>query len=217
MDEDRLELIAERQHKYGYSNKAEYNYDSEDSSENEEEDEHGELITPALDGQIMKTIGLIRAQDPSIYEATNHFFIPSEIETARQQWKEKQIQEKKNKPMNLKEYHQKVLLEDNGLVNEDAELKKVKDISEMTHVEQQEYLKKEMKVGIYQASMLNSESVSKEDINLTLNARLRSYIARTHSWETAMMTAMTKRTLSLHKRRRPRKKRMLRKTITRGS
>ncbi|KAF9963830.1 KRRI-Interacting protein 1 [Modicella reniformis] len=145
LDEGRLELIAQRQHKYGYSKNADYNYDSNDSSEDEEEDENGELITPALDGQIMKTIGLIRDQDPSIYEATNHFFIPSEIEAARKKWKERQTQEKKNRPMNLKEYHQKVLLEDGGLVNEDAEMKKVKDESEMTHVEQQAYLKKEMK------------------------------------------------------------------------
>ncbi|KAK3819585.1 MAG: KRI1-like family C-terminal-domain-containing protein, partial [Benniella sp.] len=137
--------IAQRQHKYGYSKNADYNYDSDDSSEDEEEDEVGELITPALDGQIMKTIGLIRSKDPSIYEATNHFFIPSEMEAARQQWKEKQIEEKKNKPMHLKDYHQKVLMEDGGLVNEDAELSKIKDESEMTHVEQQEYLKKEMK------------------------------------------------------------------------
>ncbi|KAG0237987.1 KRI1-like family C-terminal-domain-containing protein [Mortierella sp. GBAus27b] len=145
LDEDRLELIADRQHKYGYSKQADYNYGSDESSDDEEEDEHGELITPALDGQIMKTIGLIRSQDPKIYEATSHFFIPSEMEAARKQWKEKQAQEKKNKPMNLKEYHQKVLLEDGGLINEDAELKKVKDVSEMTHVEQQEYLKSEMK------------------------------------------------------------------------
>jgi protein KRI1 len=169
LDEDRLEVIAQRQHKYGYSKNAEYNYDSDDSSEGEEEDEVGELITPALDGQIMKTIGLIRSKDPSIYEATNHFFIPSEMEAARQQWKEKQIEEKKNKPMHLKEYHQKVLMEDGGLVNEDAELSKIKDESEMTHVEQQEYLKKEMKVGTWLEWILTTKSPWKRDVNLILN------------------------------------------------
>ncbi|KAG0045032.1 hypothetical protein BGZ83_009720 [Gryganskiella cystojenkinii] len=146
MNEDRLAVIAERQHKYGYTKNAEYDYDSYDSEEDEEEDEVGELITPAVDGQIMKTIGLIRAQDPKIYQATSHFFIPAEMESARKQWREKQAEEKKNKPMNLQDYHRKVLLEDGGMVDDQAEERKLrKDISEMTHVEQQEHLKQEMK------------------------------------------------------------------------
>ncbi|KAI8604609.1 KRI1-like family C-terminal-domain-containing protein [Dissophora ornata] len=145
MDESRLALIAQRQHKYGYTKNADYDYDSYDSEDDEEEDEVGELITPEVDGQIMKTIGLIRAQDPKIYEATSHFFIPSEMEKARKQWKEKQAEEKKNKPMNLQDYHRKVLMEDGGIVDEEEEDKKIKDESEMTHVEQQEYLKREMK------------------------------------------------------------------------
>ncbi|KAG0352375.1 hypothetical protein BGZ54_002819, partial [Gamsiella multidivaricata] len=145
LGQTRLSVIAERQHKYGYTKNADYDYDSYDSEEDEEEDEVGELVTPEVDGQIMKTIGLIRAQDPKIYEATSHFFIPAEMEKARQQWKEKQAQEKKNKPMNLKDYHRKVLLEDGGMVNDEIEERKVKEESEMTHVEQQEYLKREMK------------------------------------------------------------------------
>ncbi|KAG0033490.1 hypothetical protein BGZ81_008317 [Podila clonocystis] len=142
MDEGRLATIAERQHKYGYTKNADLDYDSYDSEDDEEEDEFGELVTPAVDGQIMKTIGLIRAQDPKIYEATSHFFIPSEMEQARLAWKKKQAEEKKNKPMNLQDYHRKVLLEDGGMIDEAAEEKRLED---MTHVEQQEHLKREMK------------------------------------------------------------------------
>ncbi|KAF9093727.1 KRRI-Interacting protein 1 [Mortierella sp. GBA35] len=147
MDEGRLSVIADRQHKYGYTKNADYDYDSFDSEDDEEEDEFGELVTPEVDGQIMKTIGLIRAQDPKIYEATSHFFIPSEMEKARKQWKEKQAEEKKSKPMNLQDYHRQVLLEDGGMVDEAAEdrKQKAKAVSEMTHVEQQEHLKREMK------------------------------------------------------------------------
>lgn len=142
MGESRLSTIAERQHKYGYTKNADLDYDSYDSEDDEEEDEFGELVTPEVDGQIMKTIGLIRAQDPKIYEATSHFFIPSEMEKARQAWKEKQAEDKKNKPMNLKDYHRKVLLEDGGMVDEEETMKREED---MTHVEQQEFLKREMK------------------------------------------------------------------------
>ncbi|KAF9581260.1 hypothetical protein BGW38_001782 [Lunasporangiospora selenospora] len=139
----RLNTIVDRQHRFGYTKNNDLDYDSYDSEDDEEEDEDGELITPALDGQIMKTIGMIRSQNPKIYEATSHFFIPEEMEEARKKWKEKQIEDKKNKPMNLQEYHRKVLLEDGGLVNEEAEANK--QFSDMTHVEQQEHLKKEMK------------------------------------------------------------------------
>ncbi|KAG0265343.1 KRRI-Interacting protein 1 [Linnemannia exigua] len=150
MDESRLNVIADRQHKYGYTKNADYDYDSYDSEDDEEEDEFGELVTPEIDGQIMKTIGLIRNQDPKIYEATSHFFIPSEMEKARKQWKEKQAEEKKAKPMNIQDYHRQVLLEDGGLVDEAAEDRKLmaktaKSMEDMTHVEQQEYLKREMK------------------------------------------------------------------------
>ncbi|KAF9974529.1 KRRI-Interacting protein 1 [Actinomortierella ambigua] len=156
LDEEDLEKIAERQHKYGYSKKADLDYglDEDDSEEDEEEDETGELITPELDGQIMRTIGMIRSKDPKIYEAANYFFIPEEMENARKEWKEKQEQAKKNKPVTLKDYHRKVLLEDGGLVDEEEEVKKSlkgkaaktkKDESEMTYVEQQEHLKKEMR------------------------------------------------------------------------
>ncbi|KAG0268250.1 hypothetical protein DFQ27_007218 [Actinomortierella ambigua] len=162
LDEEDLEKIAQRQHKYGFSKKADLDYDlDDDSEEDEEEDETGELITPELDGQIMRTIGLIRSKDPKIYEAANYFFIPEEMENARKEWKEKQEQAKANKPVTLKDYHRKVLLEDGGMVDEEEEVKKAttaaaagqkdkkttknKQESEMTYVEQQEHLKKEMR------------------------------------------------------------------------
>ncbi|KAG0317239.1 hypothetical protein BG000_004597, partial [Podila horticola] len=47
MDEGRLAVIAERQHKYGYTKNADLDYDSYDSEDDEEEDEFGELVTPA--------------------------------------------------------------------------------------------------------------------------------------------------------------------------
>lgn len=52
-----------------------YGSEDEDDSESDEvEDEDGELITPQLDAQIMKTIHLLQKRDSSMYDpATNCF------------------------------------------------------------------------------------------------------------------------------------------------
>jgi protein KRI1 len=46
----------------------------ESASSSEEEDEVGELVTPEIDAQIIKTLTLIRKGDPSVYTPDKHFF-----------------------------------------------------------------------------------------------------------------------------------------------
>nr|CAG8614108.1 14347_t:CDS:10 [Entrophospora candida] len=46
-------------------------------STSEEEDEYGELITPEVDAQIMKTITAIRSKDPKVYNSQANFFAAS--------------------------------------------------------------------------------------------------------------------------------------------
>jgi protein KRI1 len=45
-----------------------------DSEDDEEEDEVGELITPEVDAQILKTISSIRAKEEKIYNPETNFF-----------------------------------------------------------------------------------------------------------------------------------------------
>ncbi|KAI8817196.1 KRI1-like family C-terminal-domain-containing protein [Fimicolochytrium jonesii] len=103
----RHEEITDLRRKYG----DEADDDYPDSESAEEEDENGELVTPEVDAQIMKTIATIRAGKPEVYDPTKKFFSEDEINAARQQWKEKQIGLKKEgKPFKLKDFHRRELL-----------------------------------------------------------------------------------------------------------
>jgi protein KRI1 len=69
---------------------------SDESSTSEEEDEFGELVTPEVDAQIMKTIVAIKSKDPKVYDSQSNFFSDEEIRKARQQWLDKQRGKKVN-------------------------------------------------------------------------------------------------------------------------
>jgi hypothetical protein len=65
----------------GLSKSSKYKRDDEDGEDDdetdesdEEEDEAGALVTAEIDAQIMKTIGLIRSKNPSVYDPERKFF-----------------------------------------------------------------------------------------------------------------------------------------------
>jgi len=138
LDESKLQKAVERKKQYSKDINDATIFDSdEDESTSEEEDEYGELITPEVDAQIMKTILKVKAHDKDIYDSEKKFFSEQEMEKARQLWKEKQEKQKAEKPMHLKDYHRKVLL---GEIKDDEEGEENK---EKTFVEEQNDLKKE--------------------------------------------------------------------------
>jgi len=51
--------------------------DDDDSSSSESEDEEGELLTPQLDAQIVKTLKALRRKDESVYDKNATFFVKS--------------------------------------------------------------------------------------------------------------------------------------------
>ncbi|KAJ2707006.1 Ribosome biogenesis protein Kri1 [Coemansia sp. IMI 203386] len=122
---------------------------SEESSEESdlEEDENGELITPELDAQIMKTLTALRSKDKSIYDSKVNFFSEDEIKRSNEKWKNKQEEARKRAEggMSLREYQHKVMVEHGGVVDEDKEIQKSVG---MTHVQEQEALKNEFKAAL---------------------------------------------------------------------
>ena len=79
--------------------------DESDSSDGGPEDENGELLTPALDVQILNTIGLIRGKNEKIYDKTTEFFNETELERAQRELEEKRRQAKRDQPMTVADYH----------------------------------------------------------------------------------------------------------------
>ncbi|KAJ2456179.1 Ribosome biogenesis protein Kri1 [Coemansia sp. RSA 2336] len=111
--------------------------DSEDSesSSDEIEDENGELITPEVDAQIMKTLTALQSKDTSVYNPKVNFFSEEAVKKAEDAWKAKQAQKEKQEGMTLAQYQYNIDMEHGGVVDEEKELPR------MTHVEEQKALK----------------------------------------------------------------------------
>ncbi|CAG8763231.1 7817_t:CDS:10, partial [Cetraspora pellucida] len=85
----RGEELSKLKEKYG-----DLDPDEEEDSSSEEEDEYGELVTPEIDSQIMKTISAIRNKDPKVYDKHSNFFAEEEIQKAQKNWLDKQQKKK---------------------------------------------------------------------------------------------------------------------------
>ncbi|PKK79571.1 Krr1-domain-containing protein [Rhizophagus irregularis] len=139
----RGEELSKLKEKYG--DVANFDSDEADeSSTSEEEDEFGELVTPEVDAQIMKTIIAMKSKDPKVYDSQSNFFAEEEIQKAREQWLDKQREKKlEAKPMNLKDYNRNILLENGGIIDNS----KIKGNIELAPVQEEQKLKEEFKAA----------------------------------------------------------------------
>jgi protein KRI1 len=133
------------------SNDAEGDEDSSDytdSESDEEEDDEGELLTPAVDAQILKTLSEIRARSEKVYDPSTKFFDEAELAKIDQEWRKKHAEKSKSiskpdsKPsFTVKDYQRERILSGKVLESEDEE----EEPQPLTHVQEQELLKAEMK------------------------------------------------------------------------
>jgi protein KRI1 len=133
--------------KYSKSKGAKQTQDeSESDSEDESEDDAGELATEALDTEIFATLQAIRTKDPRVYDDNAKFYNDIEAE-------DDVLEEvKKDKPMFLKDYHRKNLLED---ASEDEQVPK-------TYVQEQESLKQSLVDAMHATADKHSDSDDEE-------------------------------------------------------
>lgn len=132
--------------KYGKSNGAgrPRPRDDEDDtdSDSESEDDDGELATEALDSEIFATLQAIRTKDPRVYDDKVKFY--NDIEEKNESPEEA----KKDKPMFLKDYHRKTLLEG----------QREGDKVPKTYVQEQEALKRNLVEAMHAEADKDSDS-----------------------------------------------------------
>ncbi|KAF2101271.1 Krr1-domain-containing protein, partial [Rhizodiscina lignyota] len=88
--------------------------DDSDESTSESEDDEGELATERLDAEISATLNAIRSKDPRVYDKSSKFYSAIDEEN------DAKTGAKKEKPMHLRDYHRKNILEGNvGSEDED--------------------------------------------------------------------------------------------------
>ncbi|KAI9105939.1 KRI1-like family C-terminal-domain-containing protein [Phlyctochytrium arcticum] len=146
--------------------KAKYGDDYEEEDEDdtdEEEDEFGELVTPEVDAQIMKTIATIRAGKAEVYDSSKEFFSEKDIQAAREKWEEKKRAAKTaDKPMRLKDFHREQLL--GGIATEDDDARdSPTSPTKLSFAQEQALLKNEFKKAVVDIST-EEEDVHDNDL-----------------------------------------------------
>ncbi|CUS13343.1 unnamed protein product [Tuber aestivum] len=137
------EELHRLQEKYGKQGLEEEGGEEE---EEEEEDDTAILATKRLDQEIAATIEAIRNKDPKIYDGKTTFF--SAIEGEEGGDTNGGIEDAKEKPMFLKDYHRKNLLSGN-VGDEDVP---------MTYLQEQEDLKRAVVLEMHQAAENDPDS-----------------------------------------------------------
>ena len=99
------------------------------------EDDDGELATETLDAEISATLQALRSKDPRVYDASATFYEPIEEETEDAST----AAGKKSKPMTLKDYHTKNLLEGRVEGVDESE-----DAPPLTFAQEQEEMRKHL-------------------------------------------------------------------------
>ena len=118
--------------------------DGNSSSSDEDEDDEGLLATQALDAEIAATLQAIKSKEPRVYDKKVTFYSDANWNEANTG---NETDEKLPKPMYLRDYHRKNLMEEHATENGTEEAKRF-----FTYAEEQEELKRAVVDGIKAAA-----------------------------------------------------------------
>ncbi|XP_071478774.1 protein KRI1 homolog [Diadema antillarum] len=107
-----------------YKDKYGADIDEEDSSSSETEDEDAEGLTPQIERDFFRTLSIVKSKDPKMYQTDVHFYEEEESDESGEHPQEgsrqKQAQRSKgDKPMYLKDYERKIIVEKEGQYTDD--------------------------------------------------------------------------------------------------
>ena len=125
---------------------------TEASTDSEEEDDDGVLVSETLDKQIQDTLQAIRRRDPRVYDDKVKFF----TELDEQAQNNKGLERKIEKPMYLSDYHRRNLLES-------AASSEVQDDEPMSYAQQQDDLKNGIVKEMHDAANGKRDNDSDDD------------------------------------------------------
>lgn len=146
-----------------------------DSESDVIEDEDGDLITPAVEAQILKTMAEIRAQNPKVYDPSTSFFSREQLKQAEQEWKQAAASQKREeKPLRLKDFYRQQLLSGEALKSESEEEESAKPPIKTHQEEQAEVLNEFLQAakdtggdaddGLLKMRRKTEEEITREDV-----------------------------------------------------
>lgn len=149
----RREELQKLRDRYGVDAEKE----EEDSSSSESEDEDGEALTPQLEEDWLKTLAALKSKDPRIYDKSVKFY-HSDEESSDLSSERPGPSKKKDKPVYLKDYHRKVILEKDGKISEEDSDDLDEEVNhEPGYYEEQEEIKKSFKAKLAEESDSDEE------------------------------------------------------------
>jgi protein KRI1 len=117
------------------------------SSTDEDEDDEGILATTQLDDEISATLQAIKSKDPRVYQTDVTFYSKFDEDQIGQE------DPKKEKPMYLRDYHRKQLLEGQTLINQEEDALPIQ-----TYDQEQDELQKAVIRSMYAAATSDSSA-----------------------------------------------------------
>ncbi|XP_041475851.1 protein KRI1 homolog isoform X2 [Lytechinus variegatus] len=139
----RKEEMQKYKDKYG-------DYDEGDeSSSSETEDEDAEGLTPQIEKDFFKTLSIIKSRDPKMYTKDIKFYHSEDSgsddnqqESSRRP-KQNKESSRKDKPMYLKDYERKIIVEKEGMFTDDIQgsEEEIERAMSPTYAEEQQHLK----------------------------------------------------------------------------
>ncbi|XP_037288508.2 protein KRI1 homolog [Rhipicephalus microplus] len=121
------------------------------SSSSESEDEDAEELTPTFEKKFLETLSALKSKDPKIYDKSTVFFEPTGDAGEGEPVKEKQ---KKEKPMFLKDYKRKLIIEKQGMPSDEEDVEGDADLStqhkqgHFATAAEEEHLKRSFKAAL---------------------------------------------------------------------
>ncbi|XP_078657389.1 protein KRI1 homolog [Branchiostoma floridae x Branchiostoma belcheri] len=123
--------------------------DASSSSSSETEDEDAVELTPAIEKGFLKTLAALKSKDPRIYQQDTNFY--DEDKKGEPSKAEEKGKKPKEKPMFLKDYERKVLLEKGGVPSDEEsseEESAMKKPTSPSYYEEQEQIKQSFKQAL---------------------------------------------------------------------
>jgi protein KRI1 len=97
-----------------------------DDSSSSEEDEHAEQLTQQLEKDFFKTLSCLKKKDPCIYDEKISFFAAAN--STKLQGKSADVKISDKKPIFLRDYERKLIVERDGQLSEDGMLRLEKSV-----------------------------------------------------------------------------------------
>ncbi|XP_065361488.1 protein KRI1 homolog [Calliphora vicina] len=104
---------------------------SESDSNDSDSSEEDEVLDPSFDQHFLKTLASLKSKDPAIYDKSTKFFknVETDDDSDGEDEKSNTNKEKKSKPVTLKDYERKIILEKGGKFVDDSDEDDVEDQS----------------------------------------------------------------------------------------